>query len=91
MLVALHARVDDHQLARFDDLVVDMVVQGFAVLGEDGGEGDAPALGEGHAFHLAHDVLLDNPEADAVTGDGMHLEAQVARGVDGGDLHGFLD
>ena len=68
-----------------------VAVENLAVLGEDGGEADTPALREGQAFHIAHDLLLDAARADAAAGDGVHLEAEVAGGVDARDLALILD
>ena len=42
--IALCTGVNDHKFSGLDDFVVKMVVQGFSVLGKDGGEGNAPAL-----------------------------------------------
>ena len=91
VLIAFGTGVDDHQLARFDDLVMQVVVQGLAVLGQDGRERDAPALGQGYAFHLADDLLFDDARNDAVARDGMHLVTEGAGVVDRGDFNLFLD
>ena len=91
VLIALGTGIDHHQLARLDHLVMQVVVQRLAMLGQDGREGNAPPLGQGNALHLTDDFLLDDTRNDAVAGDGMHLVTQGARVVDRGDFHGFLD
>ena len=68
-----------------------VVVEGFSVLGEDGGEGYAPALCKGHGFHLAHYFLLHDAWNYGIPCHGMHLVAKVAGGVNGLYLYGLLD
>ena len=85
--VTLRAGVDHHQLARFDDGGVPVIMEHFAVLGEYGFERDTPALGQSHAFHLAHDFLLHAPEADSAARHGVHLLSEHSGGV---QLHDFL-
>ncbi len=91
VLVTLHAGINDHQLAGLNNLVMNMVVQGFPVLGKDGGEGHAPAFGQRHAFHFTHNVLFDDTRDDGIPRHGVHLIAQGARGVNGLNLNVFLD
>ena len=76
MGVALRARVDDKQFPGLYHLVVQVIMQGLAVLGQDGREGNAPALGKGDALHQPDDVLLDDAGADGVPGDRMHLVSE---------------
>ena len=73
MHVVLGSGIDHHELARLDDLVVEVVVQSLAVLGKNRREGNAPTFGEGHAFHLADYFLLDYSRHYAVPGDSMHF------------------
>ena len=68
MLVTLHAGIDDHQLAGLNNLVMNMVVQRFPVLGKDGGEGYAPAFGQRHTFHFAHNLLFHDADLDGIPG-----------------------
>ena len=91
MQVAFHAGVDDHQFAGLHHFVVQVVVQGFAVLGEDGGEGNAPALGQRNAFHFAHDILFHNAQGDGIPCCRMHFIAQITRGVNRFNFNGFLE
>ena len=91
MLVALYARIDDHELAGFNDFIVNVVVQGFAVLREDGGERNAPAFGQCHAFHLTHDVLFYNADLDGIPGHRMHQVTQIAGVVQCGNFNIFFD
>ena len=42
--VAFGTGVNHHKLSGLDNLVVEVVVKRFSVLGEDGGEGNAPTL-----------------------------------------------
>ena len=91
MLVALHAGIYDHELAGLNDFVVKVIVQSFTVLGKDGGEGNAPALGQCNAFHLAHDILLYNAQSNAIARYGMHGYTKIAGFVYGFDLYRLLD
>ena len=61
------------------------------MLGQDGRERNAPSLGQGDAFHLPHDVLLDDAGDDAVPGDGMHLVTEVTGRVNRLYFNTFLD
>ena len=81
MGVAFGAGVDQQQPARLDLRLVRMAMENLPVLGEDGGERNAPAGTEGGALHLADYLLLDAPEADAFTGRRMHVESEFGGGV----------
>ena len=91
VLVALHAGVNHHKFAGFNHSGMAVVVQGFSVLGEDGGERNAPALGQRHSFHLTHNFLFDDADLDGIPGGRMHLVAQVAGVVQRFNFDGFFD
>ena len=89
--VILRSRVDDHQFARFHNLVVKMVVQGLTMLCEDGGEGDSPSLCKYACLHLSYYILLDDSDLDAVPGNSMHLLSEGSGVIKLLYLTGFLD
>ena len=72
MHIILGTGVDHHQLARLDDLVVQMIVQSLTMLGKDCRERHAPTFAEGHTLHLADNLLLDDPDLDTVTCHCVH-------------------
>ena len=80
--IVLRSGIDYHQLARLNYLVVSMVVQCLAVLGENGREGWTPALAHCHAFHSADDFLLDDARHNASAAGCVHLEPESAGVVD---------
>ena len=91
MHVVLGARVDHHQPAWLDDVVVAVVVQDLAVLGQDRRKGHAPALCKGTGFHLSHYFLFDDAQADVLAPDGVHLLSEGSRIVKLRDLAFLLD
>ena len=91
MHVVLRSGVDDHKFARLHYLVVEMVVEGLPVLGQDRREGHAPALLEHKTFHLSDNLLLHYSKPDIVSGDGVHLLAKGSGIVKFLNLTWFLD
>ena len=89
--VVLGAGIDDKELTGLDHLVVEVVVEGFPVLGKDGRERHAPSLGEGHAFHDPDNLLLQDSGLDVVAGHGVHQLSQRSCIVELLDLARFLD
>ncbi len=88
--IVLGSCVDHHQFAWLDDLVVQMVVQGFAMLGKDGRERHSPPFAEGNTFHLADNHLLDDSDLHVLTGHGVHPLSESAGIVNLLDLTLFL-
>ena len=90
MHIVLCTGIDDHQLAVFYHLVVQVVVESLTMLRENRREGHAPAFGQGDSFHDSDDFLLDPAHLDIVAGDGVHLVAKSAGIIDLLDLALFL-
>ena len=91
MFVTLHTGVYHHQLAGLNDGGVTVIVQGLSVLGENGGERYAPALGEGDGLHPANYFLLHQADFNSIPGYGMHLVSQITSVVNSINLNILLD
>ena len=89
--IILGTGVDHHQFARLDDLVVQMIVQSLTMLGKDCRERHAPTFAEGHTLHLADNLLLDDPDLDAVAGHSMHPLSESSGIINLLDLTLLLD
>ena len=89
--VVLRSCVDDHQFARFDDLVMEVVVESLTVLGQDGRERHSPAFLEHKALHLSDNILLDDSDLDVVPSDRVHFLSQSSGIVKLLNLTRFLD
>ena len=91
MVVGLKAGINHKELSGLDEILMRMAMEDLSVLGEDGCERYAPALGKRKGFHGADDLLLLDSDHDALTGDSVHLLTEGAGAVKFFDLDILLD